>query len=245
MKNLIKSGVIWVTFGVAPLSSSANNFWNKWLKKEVNTELFINLDKDNSSDACLTNNKERINSMRIEPKIVTNAILNYFDQEVKMYKLSPSAKSQIVPILNTYFSEHSVFVFDPEWKVKFVIDDKKEFSLMVKKVMSIVIDDMPFFVRKVVIPLFLWWNDAIQQKLDNLDATMMNMKEKQYRDMILDYVAWITKRIMESVDREFTVWEYYHDISSYYPNKNWNHILQELNNSGQAKLDIRNYTYKK
>jgi hypothetical protein len=41
------------------------------------------------------------------------------------------------------------------------------------------------------------------------------------------------------------VGEYYDDISSYYPNKNGKRIRQELNSSGQADLDIRNFCYKK
>jgi hypothetical protein len=36
--------------------------------------------------------------------------------------------------------------------------------------------------------------------LDNLDETLMNMKEKQYKDVILDYVAGIAKRVAGSVN---------------------------------------------
>jgi hypothetical protein len=39
--------------------------------------------------------------------------------------------------------------------MKFVMDDKKEFALMAKKVLNVVIENMPFLVRKVIIPLFL------------------------------------------------------------------------------------------
>jgi hypothetical protein len=39
--------------------------------------------------------------------------------------------------------------------VGFYIDDKKEFSKMIKGVVNVVIEDMPFLIKKVVIPLFL------------------------------------------------------------------------------------------
>jgi hypothetical protein len=33
--------------------------------------------------------------------------------------------------------------------MKFVLDDKKSFAMMVKNVVNIVIDDMPFLVRRI------------------------------------------------------------------------------------------------
>jgi uncharacterized protein with gpF-like domain len=117
--------------------------------------------------------------------------------------------------------------------------------MMVKNVVNIVIDDMPFLVRRIWIPLFFWWNDAIQDKLDNLDVTLMNMKENQYKDIVLDYFAWIVKRIAISIDWKVTLGEYFRDITHYYPNKNWKHILDDLNNSGKVNLDIKNYKFEK
>ena len=238
MRNSVKAWIISTAIATMPLNVNGNGFGNSQdnLKNQVNTELSTTLSKANSLESM---------KLSIPPKVITKAMLDYFDEEVKMYKLTPNARTQITSILNSYFSSHWVFDIDGNWRMKFVIDNKKEFALMVKKVLNIVIEDMPFFVRKVVIPLFLWWNDAIQAKLDNLDATMMNMKEKQYKDMVLDYIAWIAKRVVISVDGKFTVWEYYRDISHYYPNRNWKRILDELKNSNQTNLEIRNYKYKK
>ena len=73
--------------------------------------------------------------------------------------------------------------------MEFVIEDKKDFELMVKQFITTVLDDMPFFVRKIVIPLFFGGNDAIQQKLDNLYETAMNLKEKEYKDVVFDYIG--------------------------------------------------------
>lgn len=232
MKNSIKAGIISATIASMPLNVNAHNFGSD-LKKQTKDEISI----------VLWEKKESM-SLYIPPKVMTKAMLDYFDEEVKMYKLSTKARAQLIPILNDYFSNHCIF--NIEWnKLEFVIDDKKEFSLMVKKLVNVVINDMPFIVRKLVIPLFLWWNDAIQAKLDNLDETLMNMKEKQYKDVVLDYVAGIAKRVAGSINWKITVGEYYDDISSYYPNRNWKRIREELNNSGQADLDIRNFRYKK
>lgn len=238
MRNSIKTWIISATFATMPMNVSASVFEKDQndLKNETNIELLTVL---NDSDSI-----ESIN-LYIPSKLVVKAILDYFDEEVEIYKLSLEAKQQIRLILNSYFSSHNVFDIDINWNMKFVMDDKKEFALMAKKVLNVVIENMPFLVRKVIIPLFLWWNDEIQKKLDNLDATMMNMNEKQYKSMVLDYIAWIARRVVVDVDWKFTVWEYYWDISSYYPNKNWKRILEELKNSNQINLDIRNYKYKK
>ncbi len=239
MKNLIKSWVIWVTFGLSPLSASANNFGNKWAQKDINTELFINL--NNNSDS--SENVGQLNVIWVEPKIIIDAVLNYFDEDVKMYKLSPQARERLILVLDSYLRSHPILAVSQKWKMEFVIDDKKEFALMVKQFVNTVLDDMPFLVRKIAIPLFFGGKDTIQQKLDNLDETVMNLKEKQYNDVVFDYIWWIVKRVAKTLDWKITVKEYYEDISGYYPNKNWMHITQELDESWQANNDMKNLKY--
>ena len=221
MKISLKAWVISAAIASVPLNVNAHNFGSD-LKKQTKDEISI----------VLWEKKESM-SLYIPPKVMTKAMLDYFDEEVKVYKLSSDARSELTQVLNSYFDSHCIFDVNDEWKLQFVIDDKKEFSLMAKRLVNVIINDMPFLVRKLVIPLFLWWNDTIQAKLDNLDETLMNMKEKQYKDVVLD------------INGKITVWEYYEDISSYYPNKNWKHILEELNNSGQARQDIKIFKYKK
>ena len=236
MRNPIKTWIISATFVAIPLNVNANVFENnqKDLESQTNKELSIVLNNSDSNEVV---------NLYIPPRVIVKAMMDYFDEEVKKYKLSPSARAKIIPILNSYFDFHSVFIIDSNWRMKFMIDDKKSFAIMVKNVVNIVIDDMPFVVRKIWLPLFFWWNDAIQEKLDNLDVTLMNMKEKQYKDIVLDYFAWIVKRIAISIDWKVTVWEYFKDITHYYPNKNWKHILDDLNNSGKINMDIKNYKY--
>lgn len=237
MRNSIKTWIIWAAIASMPLNTEAHHFDNKNdLKNQTNIEL---------STVFESWEDKELLSLWIPPVVIVNAVLNYFDEEVKKYKLSPSARTQVSSILTGYFSSHNLFNLDSNWRVRFVIDNKKDFELMVKKVVNVVLDDMPFLVRKIWIPLFFWWNSAIQEKLSNLDATMMNMKESQYKDIVFDYIAWIVKRVVASINWKFTVGEFYRDISYYYPNKNWKHILEVLNNSVRVNLDIKNFRYKK
>lgn len=236
MRNPIKTWIISAAFATMPLNANAFEKIQDNLENQTNNELSIVLSNSDSNE---------VTNLYIPPKHIVKAMMDYFDEDVKKYKLSSSARAKITPILNSYFSSHRIFTIDANWRIKFVIDDKKSFAMMVKKVVNIVIDDMPFWIKKIWIPLFFWWNDAIQEKLDNLDVTLMNMKEKQYKDIVLDYFAGIVKRIAISIDWNITLCEYFKDISYYYPNKNWKHILDDLNNSGRGNIDIKSYKYQK
>lgn len=234
MKNSIKAWVIWLTMAAMPLSVSSDNIKQNDLKNQTNIDL----------STALQNNSEST-ILYISPQVMTQATLDYFDEEVKLYKLSPEARTKITSLLNSYFGSHYIFAMNENWNLEFVIDDKKEFSLMVKNLVNIVIDDIPFFVRRVWVPIFLWSDETIQRKLDNLDDTFFNLKEKQYKDVVLDYIGWISKRVASSTNWKITVWDYYEGFSQYYPNKNWKHILEELTHSGQKNQDLRNYKYKR
>lgn len=236
MSKIINSILVSVALGMAPLSS-ANSIENSSESCKNGTRIEL-------SDALEFNNV-RESVVVIDSGTVVNAILNYFDVDVKKFKLSSKARSEVKSILNSYFSSHSFFVVSDSGKVEFLIDDKKEFSKMIKGIVNVVIEDMPFLVKKVVIPLFLWSNSSIQKKLDNLDNTVYNMKEKQYKEIVFDCVAWITKKVCNSIGWKTTIGEYYKSISGYFPNKNWNHILHELDRSGQSNMDIRKYKHKK
>ena len=169
MWRSLNSVIVSVALGVSSLSSAeSTKFMDESCMDGVGIELSEALRSNDINESLLI----------VNSKVVVDAVMNYFDEDVKKFKLSMKARSQIKSILDSYFSSHTFFVVNNLGNVEFYIDDKREFSKMVKSVMNIVIEDMPFLVRKVVIPLFLWWNDAIQRKLDNLDATVYNMKEK-------------------------------------------------------------------
>ena len=112
---------------------------------------------------------------------------------------------------------------------------------------NVIINDMPFLVRKVWVALFFGWNDKLQEKLDNLENTLFVMKEKQYKDIVFDYIWWIVKRVEKSVNWNMTVKQYYDDFSKYFPNKNSDNISQELLRNWKWNVDIKymNYPFKK
>ena len=236
MKILLKTWVISAAIATMSLNADANDFMSSQniLENQTNIEL--------SSALNFQNGKEIIGA-NVDSKVITKAILDYFDEEVKLYKLSSKTRTKIVTILNYYFLVHPVLVIWDEWRMRFVIDDKKEFISVVKQVVNMIIDDMPFLVRKVWVPLVFGWNDKLQEKLNNLWNTVMNMKEKQYKNVVFDYVWWIVKRVAKSVDWKMTVKEYYDDVSSYFPNKNSFNISKEVNRPWNWNVDIKNLEY--
>ena len=242
MKNYIKTWIISATFATMPLSINGNGFdrYDKNLKNEgVSTSLFENLSKSNSTIW----DRECIDVVTVDPKVIDNAVMSYFDEEVKMFKISQEAKDRISLLLSNYLSTHSILKVWSDWNLIFELDNKKDFSLMVKQFVNIVLDDMPFLVRKVIIPLFLWWNDAIQKKLDNLDTTAYEMKEKQYKDVIFDNVAWIVKRVEIAVKWNMKIGKFYDSVDSYYPNQNSNNIRLEISKLWLNDQDIKNLKY--
>ena len=241
MKNSLKVPLISAMFATMPLNSNAefSNHRNDY-ENGINTSLFENLSNDS---VVLIWNKENINLVKVNPKIIVDAVLNYFDEDVKMFKLSQKAKIRLTELLNSYLASHWVLKIWNNWNLVFEIDNKKEFALMVKKFVNIVIDDMPFLVRKVVIPLFLGWNDVIQQKLDNLDDTLFHMKEKQYKDILFDYIAWFLKRVAIYTKSNMKVGVYYDTVSGYYLNENSVNIKLTLDKLWLSNKDIKNLKY--
>ena len=245
MKNFLKSVAVWVGLTFMPLNVNANNFGSSQndMKQGVKSELFENFNNSKSGDIILQWDSENINLESVDPKLVVDATLDYFKEDVKAYKLSPEAKKKLVWALNSYLVAHPILKIWSEWEMFFVIDNKKAFLQLVKQFAGIVIDDMPFLVRKVAIPLFFGWVDGIQRSLNNLDSTVMNMKEKQYKDVIFDYIWWIVKRVVISLNWNMKVWDYYDEITGYYPNKNSWKIMRELEESWLSELDMKNLKY--
>ena len=185
MANFVEKWVVSLMFAVSPLSSSADIFEID-LKNQTNSQL--------SETLNFQDDREVVGSY-IDSKIIAKSVLDYFDEEVKAYKLKPKTREKVVSILNSYFTAHPILVIRNEWRMSFVIDDKREFSCMVKQLVNLIIDAMPFLIKRVGIPLYFGWNDRLQEKLDNLWNTVMNMKEKQYKDVVFDYLLWIVKRV--------------------------------------------------
>ncbi len=238
MKNSIKNWLIWTIIWLTPLSSSANN--------EISNSDFLINNTQIELATAIDSDKEFL-TQSIDPKIITNAALRYFDEEVKAYKLKKEAKQKIAEVLNSYFSAHSVIRLSNNGKLIFKIDNKKEFSRTTKEIVDILLNNMPFLVRKVWVLLFFGWEWSLHKKLDNLDKTMWDMKSKEYKNIVFDYVWWIFKRVAEDVGWKMTINEYYDSINRQYPNKNSENIIIDLKKSWQWDVDIKylNYPFKK
>ena len=90
-----------------PLNVDGNSFGKNQdvIENHTNTELSTALNSENS---------KKMVEICVEPRIISKAILDYFDEEVKLYKLTPEAKINIEKVLNSYFSAHNVFNMDDD-----------------------------------------------------------------------------------------------------------------------------------
>ena len=73
------------------------------LENQTNNELSIVLSNSDSNE---------VTNLYVPPKHIVKAMMDYFDEEVKKYKLSSSARAKITLILNSYFSSHRIFTID-------------------------------------------------------------------------------------------------------------------------------------
>lgn len=249
MKNEIRTSIVWAALAFMPNSGlkahnfvSENNLWWDKIKSELYNSLGDRLDAPE-----LQWSLEAEFLSPIDATVITNAALSYFDEEVKLYSLKWKSRERVVSILNSYLVAHPVLVVWDQWGMNFVIGNNQEFCNMVKEIVNVIINDMPFLVRKVWVALFFGWNDKLQEKLDNLENTIFTMKEKQYKDIVFDYIWWIVKRVEKSVNWKMTVKQYYDDLSKYFPNKNSANISQELLKTWKWNVDIKymNYPFKK
>lgn len=245
MKDLIKSVAVWASIAVMPLNMDLKDLnLTQTMKDKTNSELFMNFGKENFSGFVSNGeNLERQNLTPINPKLIINAALKYFDEEVRAFDLSLEAKQEISGILAQYLAAHSILKVWSDWRVIFVIENKKDFSNMMKQLVKVIIDDMPFLLRRVAIPVFFGWVSSIQRSLDNLDVTAMNMKEKQYKSVVFDYMWWIMKRVLISMNGDMKIWDYYNSIRRYYPNRNSDKIVQELETLWLKDKDMKNLQY--
>ena len=245
MKDLIKSVAVWASIAVMPLNMDLKDLnLTQTMKDKTNSELFMNFGKENFSGFVSNGeNLERQNLTPINPKLIINAALKYFDEEVRAFDLSLEAKQEISGILAQYLAAHSILKVWSDWRVIFVIENKKDFSNMMKQLVKVIIDDMPFLLRRVAIPVFFGWVSSIQRSLDNLDVTAMNMKEKQYKSVVFDYMWWIVKRVLISMNGDMKIWDYYNSIRRHYPNRNSDKIVQELETLWLKDKDMKNLQY--
>ncbi len=249
MWNGIKEFLVWATLAVTPISETKaidfveqNNLQFLW--RNLKNELFQSLGRDNFNGApVLHNNEEHEILSSIDSKIVIDAALSYFDEEVKLYSLKWESREKVKAILVDYFSVHPILKKNSKWEILFVIDNKSQFTAMIKNLANTLFDWMPRFIREIAVLIAFWWNEELQKTLNNLDYTVMNLPLKQYRDIVFDYFGWIVKRVASSTNLKISVRDYYSTVYWYYPNKNHERILKELNKTWQFDDDIVDLIY--
>ena len=248
MKKWIWISLIWLSLATWQLSDvKAENFIEKnklgIQEDTIKSNLYKNLSKSNSDTISFQWDIESMTLVPIDARLITDAALSYFDEEVKLYSLKWEERKQVETILMEYLSSHPILKKSSDWKIWFVIDDKKEFAKTVKNLANTLFDWMPKVIRDIAVFLVFWWNEGLQKKLDNLDSTVMDLSLRQYRDIVFDYFWWIVKRICSSVNWKMTIRDYYNSVHKYYPNKNHNQLLNELNKTWQLDNNMTTLKY--
>lgn len=248
MSSKIWACLVWVALSISPFSDSkANNFDKenniRYLWNKTNTELYQSLSYFNSHIIFSQSLEKHESLVPIDSKIVIDAALSYFDEEVKLYSLKGTARENVQLILKNYLSNHPILKKNSNWEVIFIIDDKQEFASMIKDLANTLFDWMPKIIRDIAVLIAFGWNEELQKTLNNLDRTLYLLPSKQYKDIVFDYFWWILKRICYRVDWSIMVEDYYGKVYIYYPNKNHVQILNELNNTWQIDNDMKDLKY--
>ena len=236
MKNIIATWVIWATLIANPLSTDESDF----IKHEKTIEEWI---KSNISTTLKSVDSNEIMSLWINARVVTNAALSYFDEEVRLYDLIWEPRKKVEATLMKYFSSHPILRVTQNWSLVFEIDDKAAFSDMIQELADAILWWMSPFMRTIAITIAFGWNAWLHNKLGDLDKTVRNLKSKEYKNIVFDYLGWIVKRVAKTVGWKMSVRGYYNSVNNYYPNIHSPQIISELNKSGQSHTDIRNLQY--
>ena len=222
------------------------SFWKNNLELfggKTKNDIFKNLNEGSPNEIDLLWAIEAEAFSSIEPQIIINGTLDYFDEQVHLYSLEWKARENVQIILRDYLSVHPILKKDQKWNMLFLIDNKPEFARMIKNLANTLFDWMPKVIREIAIFLVFWWNEELQNTLNNLDSTVMNLSVKQYKDIVFDYFLWIVKNVASDMNLKITLKDYYTAVHKYYPNKNHAKILEELEKTWKFGEDIRNLKY--
>ena len=114
---------------------------------------------------------------------------------------------------------------------------------MIKNLANTLFDWMSKVIREIAIFLVFWWNEELQNTLNHLDSSVMNLSSKQYKDIVFDYFLWIVKNVASDRNLKITLRDYYTAVHKYYPNKHHVKILEELEKTWKFDEDVRNLKY--
>ncbi len=236
MGKSLNASIISVALAVAPAS---------WLAMEeaIKQDIVKDSAKSELSIALNDSNAREKMTMWVDVKVFVEAALSYFDEEVKLYHLKWEARQKVKNLLLSYFSAHPILVVDNAWNMMVKIDDKVAFSNMIRNLTYTLLDGMPAPIRTIAVFIAFGWNSGLEKQLKDLDVTLYNMKVSNYRNIVFDYVGWIITRVANEIGWNMTLKDYYNNVSTYYSNKNWEQISNELREMKLEKVDIKNLKY--
>lgn len=249
MKDIVKVWIISGVMSVAPLSASDSSLSNQNnIEEKIASEIgsvINNFDIVGVDDKEIKDQNGNINTISywINARIVTDAALSYFDEEVRLYDLKWEPREKVESTLMKYLSKHPILRVTKDGDLIFVIDDKNAFSSMLKELADAILSGMSPLMRGIAITIAFWWNSWLEAKFSDLNKTLMEARAIEFKNIVFDYAWWIFKRVAKSVNWKMTIKWYYDYVTSYYPNKNGSRILDELNASGQANNDIKTLEY--
>ena len=201
--------------------SKNNWWWDKWEWKE---------DWEDSS----------IEYKPVNATVVTQSIMDFLDKNVKQLSLDDKTKNKLKANMNKYLESYPILKKDKNNNMKFKIENKAEFSKMIKQSWNDILDWLPWYKSKALDTAL---KVATKGGLDNIDETVKNLNVKYYENMIFKYVWWVVKDIAKRERWNIKLQDFYESISKTYPNKNASTVAKDLASSWQANKNINEYKY--
>mgnify|MGYP002861422858 CR=1 FL=1 len=176
----------------------------------------------------------------VSAAVVTQATMDFLDKNVKQLSLDDKTKNKLKANMNKYFETYPILKKNENNNMKFKIENKAEFSKMVKQSWNDILDWLPWYKSK---PLEAALKVATKNGLDNIDETVKHLDVKYYENIIFKYVWWIVKNVAKREKWNIKLQDFYESISKTYPNKNASTVAKDLASSWQADKDMNEYEY--
>ena len=128
MKDIVKVWIISGVMSVAPLSASDSSLSNQNnIEEKIASEIgsvINNFDIVGVNDKEIKDQNGNINTISywINARIVTDAALSYFDEEVRLYDLKWEPREKVESTLMKYLSKHPILRVTKDGDLIFVED---------------------------------------------------------------------------------------------------------------------------
>lgn len=176
----------------------------------------------------------------VSASAVTQATIDFFDTNAKKLSLDDKTKEKLKENMNKYFESYPILKKDKNNNMKFEIENKTEFSKMIKQSWNDILAWLPWYKSE---PLKAALKVCTKDGLDNVDTTVKGLGVKYYENMVFKYVWWVVKNVAKQEKWNIKVQDFYDSISKSYPNKNASVVAKDLASSWQANKDIKEFKY--